>query len=94
MEAEGISFRALKPDGDEMTDDPSQSLLGNVILLNSGQQVQPDTWMAVTLLPESTVKFQNSFILQNIFIKAEVLDTAFLENHLAISLKTKQATAI
>lgn len=79
---------------DEMTDDPSQSLLGNVILFNSGQQVPPDTRMAVTLLPESTVKFQNSFILQNIFIKAEVLDTAFLENGLAISLKTKQATAI
>ena len=28
---------------DEMTDDPSQSLLGNVTLLKSGQQVQPDT---------------------------------------------------
>ena len=79
---------------DEMTDDPSQSLLGNVTLLKSGQQVQPDTWVAVRLRPESTATSQNSFILQNTVIQAEVLGTAFLENGLAISLKTKQATAI
>ena len=71
---------------DEMTDDPSQSLLGNVTLLKSGQQVQPDTWVAVRLRPESTATSQNSFILQNTVIQAEVLGTAFLENGLAISL--------
>ena len=50
--------------------------------------------MAVRLRPESTATSQNSFILQNTVIQAEVLGTAFLENGLAISLKTKQATAI
>lgn len=57
-------------------------------------QVQPDTWVAVRLRPESTATFQNSFTLQNTVIQAEVLGTAFLENGLAISLKTKQATGI